>query len=133
MDGVPIDGWLSPADSDKLIIHNHFLPGNRYGYPGQLPQFGGLGIRNFGMSGAGNGDTVGIGLLEYRDVVGSVRYAKSRPDTGSKTTFLLSVCLGADSTCVAMARHPEEFEHIRSSTPSRSTSPRSSLRCTTTR
>ena len=30
------------------------------------------------------------------------------------TTFLLSVCLGADSTCVAMAKHPEEFEHIKS-------------------
>lgn len=64
------------------------------------------------MSGAGNGDTVSIGLLEYRDVVGSVRYAKSRPDTGSMTTFLLSVCLGADSTCVAMARHPEEEKKL---------------------
>jgi len=30
------------------------------------------------------------------------------------TTFLLSVCLGADSTSVAMAEHPEEFEHIKS-------------------
>lgn len=30
------------------------------------------------------------------------------------TTVLLSVCLGAGSTCVAMAKHPEEFEHIRS-------------------
>ncbi len=57
---------------------------------------------------------MGIGLLEYRDVVGSVRYAKSRPDTADMTTFLFSVCLGADSTCVAMAKHPEEFEHISS-------------------
>lgn len=32
----------------------------------------------------------------------------------SMTTFLLSVCLDADSTCVAMATHPEEFEHIKS-------------------
>ncbi|MFJ3641040.1 alpha/beta hydrolase family protein [Streptomyces sp. NPDC090108] len=138
MDGVPLDGWFIPADSDRLIIHNHFLPGNRYGYPGQLPQFGSLGgfevdflkeyralhdagynilcydIRNFGLSGAANGDTVGIGLLEYRDVIGSVWYARSRPDTGSMTTFLLSVCLGADSTCVAMALHPGEFEDIES-------------------
>lgn len=43
MDGVPLEGWFIPADSDKLIIHNHFLPGNRYGYPGHLPEFGGLG------------------------------------------------------------------------------------------
>jgi hypothetical protein len=107
MDGVPLEGWFIPADSDKLVIHNHFLPGNRYGYPGHLPEFGGLGgfevnflpeykalhdagynilcydIRNHGLSGSGNGDTVGIGLLEYRDVIGSVRYAKSRPDTAS--------------------------------------------------
>jgi uncharacterized protein len=26
MDGVSHDGWFIPADSDKLIIHNHFLP-----------------------------------------------------------------------------------------------------------
>ena len=43
MDGVPLEGWFIPADSDRLIIHNHFLPGNRYGYPGHLPEFGGLG------------------------------------------------------------------------------------------
>ncbi|WP_202486582.1 hypothetical protein [Streptomyces sp. SID4985] len=110
MDGVPLDGWFIPADSDRLVVHNHFLPGNRCGYPGQLPQFGGLGgfevnflpefkalhdagynilaydLRNFGLSGAANGDTVGIGLLEYRDVVGSVRYAKSRPDTAAMDT-----------------------------------------------
>lgn len=138
MDGVPLDGWFIPADSDRLIIHNHFLPGNRCGYPGQLPRFSGLGgfevnflpeykalhdagynilaydIRNFGLSGAANGDTVGIGLLEYRDVIGSVRYAKSRPDTAGMDTVLLSVCLGADSTCVAMAKHPEEFEDVKS-------------------
>ncbi|BBY06675.1 hypothetical protein MNVI_19930 [Mycobacterium noviomagense] len=26
MDGVPLEGWFIPADSDKLIIHNHFCP-----------------------------------------------------------------------------------------------------------
>ncbi len=71
-------------------------------------------MSNHGLSGSRNGGTAGIGLLEYRDVIGSVRYAKSRPDTASMTTFLLSVCLGGDSTCIAMAKHPEEFEHIKS-------------------
>lgn len=137
MDGVPLEGWFIPADSDKLIIHNHFLPGNRYGYPGHLPEFGGLGgfevnflpeykalhdagynilaydIRNHGMSGQGNGGIVGIGLLEYRDVIGSLRYAKSRPDTKNMKKALLSVCLGADSTAVAWSKHPEEFDEIR--------------------
>jgi hypothetical protein len=43
MDGVPLEGWFIPADSDKLIIHNHFPLGNRYGYPEHLPEFGGVG------------------------------------------------------------------------------------------
>lgn len=136
MDGVPLEGWFIPADSDKLVIHNHFLPGNRYGYPGHLPEFGGLGgfevsflpeykalheagynvlaydIRNHGLSGQGNGGTAGIGLLEYRDVIGSLRYAASRADTRDMRKVLLSVCLGADSTAVAWSKHPEEFAEI---------------------
>ena len=136
MDGVPLEGWFIAADSDRLVIHNHFLPGNRYGYPGHLPEFGGLGgfevnflpeyralhdagynvlaydMRNFGLSGQGNGGIAGIGLLEYRDVIGSLRYAASRPDTSSMSKVLLSVCLGADSTAVAWSKHPEEFSEI---------------------
>jgi hypothetical protein len=118
MDGVPLEGWSIPADSDRLVIHNHFLPGNRYGYPGHLPEFGGLGgfevsflpeyralhdagynilaydLRNHGLSGQGNGGIAGIGLLEYRDVIGSLRYAAARPDTQDMNKVLLSVCLG---------------------------------------
>jgi hypothetical protein len=41
MAGVPLDGWFIPADSDRLIIHNHFMPGNRYD------------LRNHGLSGTG--------------------------------------------------------------------------------
>jgi hypothetical protein len=43
MDGVALEGGFIPADSDRLIIHNHFLPGNRYGYAGHLE-----GLRDFG-------------------------------------------------------------------------------------
>lgn len=138
MDGVALEGWFIPADSDKLVICNHFMPGNRYGYPGHLepwqnfggfevnflPQYKALhdagynvlvyDIRNHGLSGTGNGGTVGIGLLEYRDVIGSVRYAKSRPDTADMRISLLSVCLGCNSTMVAMDKHPEEFAHMKS-------------------
>ena len=113
------------------------MPGNRYGYPGHiepytdfggfevsfLPQYKALhdagynvlcyDLRNHGLSGTGNGGTVGIGLLEYRDVIDSVRYAKSRRDTADMTTDLLSVCLGGNSTIVAMAKHPEEFADVK--------------------
>lgn len=136
MDGVPLEGWFIPADSDRLIIHNHFSPGNRYGYPGHLPEFGRFGgfevnflpayrglheagynvltydMRNHGMSGFGNGGICTVGITESRDVIGSLRYAASRPDTGSMKQALLSVCMGANSTAVAWAKHPSEFAEI---------------------
>jgi hypothetical protein len=137
LDGVPLEGWFIPASSDRLVICNHFMPGNRYGYAGHLEPWTGFGgfevnflpqykalhdagynvlaydLRNHGLSGTGNGGTVGIGLLEYRDVIGSVRYAATRADTAGMKTALLSVCLGCNSTMVAMSRHPEEFRHIK--------------------
>jgi hypothetical protein len=70
-------------------------------------------IRNHGLSGQGNGGIAGIGLFECRDVIGSLRYAKSRKDLASLTTGLYSRCMGANSTMVAMGRWPEEFAHIK--------------------
>lgn len=137
MDGVTIEGWFIPADSDRLIICNHPMPCNRYGYPGHLEpwtNFGGFEVnflpeyevlhdagyniltydmRNHGRSGTGSGGVNGHGVLEYRDVVGSMRYAKSRPDTKNMKTVLYSRCLGANATIVGMQKHPQEFEHIR--------------------
>jgi hypothetical protein len=84
MDGVSLEGWFIPAKSDRLTICNHFMPGNRYGYPGHMDpwkNFGGFEVnflpgykalhdagfnilaydlRNHGLSGSGNGGLVGI-------------------------------------------------------------------------
>nr|WP_315242232.1 twin-arginine translocation signal domain-containing protein [uncultured Flavobacterium sp.] len=138
MDGVTIEGWFIPADSNKLIICNHPMPCNRYGYPGHLEpwtNFGGFEVnflpeykilhdagyniiaydmRNHGRSGMGSGGVNGHGVLEYRDVIGSLRYAKSRKDTKKMKTALYSRCLGANATIVAMHKHPEEFKDIKS-------------------
>jgi hypothetical protein len=137
MDGVTIEGWFIPGASDKLIICNHPMPCNRYGYPGHLDpwkDFGGFEVnflpeykvlhdagyniiaydlRNHGRSAMGSGGVNGHGVLEYRDVIGSMRYAKSRPDTKSMRTALYSRCLGANATIVGMKKHPEEFAHIK--------------------
>lgn len=99
LDGVPLEGWFIPADSDRLVIANHPMPCNRYGFLGHLPQWGCFG---------------GHGTLEYRDVIGSLRYAKSRAETADMKTALLSRCLGANFTIVGMKRHPNEFTHVRS-------------------
>lgn len=138
LDGIILEGWFIPAkDSDKLIIANHPMPCNRYGYPGHLPgftQFGGFecnflkdykrlhdagynvlcyDLRNHGRSSAGSGGICGIGQLECRDVVGSVQYARSCPDTAGMKIGLLSRCLGANATIVAFSRFPEYFIDIK--------------------
>lgn len=137
MDGVPLDAWFIPADSDKLLIINHPMTCNRYGFPGHLEpyqnMFGGFEVnflpelkhlheagyniltydlRNCGLSGQGNGGFSGLGLLEARDVVGSVRFAKSHPAMSQMRTSLFSRCMGGNSTIIAMDFWPEEFEHI---------------------
>jgi hypothetical protein len=138
MDGVPLEGWFIPADSDRLVVANHPMPCNRYGFPGHLEQWGYFGgfevnflpqykalhdagynviaydLRNHGRSGMGSGGINGHGTLEYRDVIGSLRYAKTRLDTQDMKTALLSRCLGANATIVGMKRHPNEFTHIKS-------------------
>lgn len=137
MDGVTIEGWFIPAASDRLVICNHPMPCNRYGYPGHLEpwkNFGGFEVnflpeyralhdagynilaydlRNHGRSGMGSGGVNGHGVLEYRDVVGSLRYAKGRRDTSGMRTALYSRCLGANATIVGMKKHPGEFSHVR--------------------
>ncbi|WP_421724321.1 alpha/beta hydrolase family protein [Bauldia sp.] len=138
MDGVMLDGWLIPAaGSDKLVICNHFIGANRYGYPGHLEPWTGQGgfevnflgaykalneagytvlaydLRGHGHSASGAGDITGVGAIEWRDVVGSVRYAKSRHDIATMKVALHSLCMGCNSTFIAMEKHPEEFDHIR--------------------
>jgi len=138
LDGIPLEAWFIPAQSDKLLIVNHPMTCNRYGFPGHLPpwntMFGGFEVnflpelkhlhdagyniltydlRNCGMSGEANANTSGLGLLECRDVVGSIRYAKSRQDLAAMKTGLFSRCMGGNSTIIAMAKWPDEFAHIR--------------------
>jgi len=51
-------------------------------------------------------------LLEWCDVVGSLRYAQGRKDLSAMATGLYSRCMGGNSTIIAMAEWPDEFTHI---------------------
>lgn len=148
MDGITIEGWFIPGKSDRLIICNHPMPCNRYGYPGHLhpwKNFGGFEVnflpeykllheagyniltydmRNHGRSGTGSGGINGHGVLEYRDVIGSLRYALSRGDTKNMKVALYSRCLGANASIVGMHKHPEEFNHIKTMIALQPVSPR---------
>ncbi|PRX90015.1 alpha/beta hydrolase family protein [Allonocardiopsis opalescens] len=141
-DGVPLEAWYIPCPgSEKLVIANHPLNFNRYGYPSHLDpwrSFGAAGgntfevdymadyrilhdagyhvltydFRNQGQSGAGNGGVGGQGFMA-RDVVGSLRFARSDARTRGLAIGLFSRCQGANASMYAMHRSPGEFADVR--------------------
>jgi pimeloyl-ACP methyl ester carboxylesterase len=140
-DGVPLEGWFIPADSDRLVILNHPMAFSRAGLPTTMEPWRSIwgpsgntedvnfisdykilhdagynvltyDLRNFGLSGAANGGAVTSGLLEARDVIGSIRYARQRGDTAAMRTALFSRCLGANSTIAAMRSGPSAFDSV---------------------
>lgn len=138
MDGVPLEAWFIPAnDSDKLIICNHPMTMNRYGFPGHLEpwaQFTDVvvelchiykalhdagyniltyDLRNHGRSGSANGSVCGVGLLEYRDVVGAMQYVQSHDKLKNMTVGLFNPCAGGNAAMVAMSKHPEFFTDVK--------------------
>lgn len=70
-------------------------------------------LRNFGHSGTANGGLTSGGIFESRDVVGSLNYARSRPDLKDAKIALFSRCLGANATFFAMQRAPQAFARVR--------------------
>ncbi len=139
-DGVPLEGWFIPCPgSNKLIIANHPMTFSRAGHPSHLEPwksiFGATGntievnfvpdfkvlhdagynviaydLRNFGHSGPANSGAVSAGRFEARDVVGSLVYARSRPDTKDMIIGLFSRCLGCTSSFWAMHKFPQFFK-----------------------
>jgi uncharacterized protein len=137
-DGVPLEGWFIPAaGSDKLVIANHPMGFTRSGLPAHREPWhsawaaSGNGfevdltpdytilhdagynvlaydLRNHGLSGAANGGISSSGIFEARDVVGSLTYARSRPDTRDMAIGLFSRCLGCTGIGFAL-RNPREW------------------------
>jgi len=142
-DGVPLEAWFIPASgSRKLIIANHPLGFSRSGIPTHLQPWHGdwaasgngfevdlvpdykilhdagynvlaYDLRNHGMSSAANGGVTTHGFTEGRDVVGSLEYVRTRPDTRDMIIGLFSRCMGGVSTFAAMTRFPEAFDGVR--------------------
>ncbi|WP_329256008.1 hypothetical protein OG417_15580 [Actinoallomurus sp. NBC_01490] len=142
-DGTPLEGWFVPAEgADTVVIVNHPRWFSRSGLPSHLepwrsahaatgndvevdfvPDIAILhaagyhvlayDLRNFGLSGAANGGLTTGGNFESRDVIGSLRYARSRPELRDAKIALFSRCLGANATLFAMERAPREFADVR--------------------
>lgn len=86
IDGVTLEGWFIPADSDRLVICNHPMPCNRYGYPGHLEprtDFGGFEV-NFLPEYKVLHDA-GYNILTYDDFTMPPSYVQTIYDTISAT------------------------------------------------
>lgn len=131
LDGINLSGWYIQSDnSDKIVIFNHFLGGNK---AGALPHkdWGNIAVdfipiykhlidagynvltydmRNHGESDVYDDGKLGLTHVEYQDIVASVRYAKEHHP--EKKMYLYSQCYGTVATMRAMEKHPKDFKDI---------------------
>ena len=137
-DGVTIKGWFIPAESDRIIISNHFSPGNRYGFAGHMegldfaggfevnfiPRYKALhdagyniltyDLRSHGKSGESEEKISGVGYFEWQEVLASIEYVRTREETSDMEISLFSMCMGANATVNAMEKSPGSFTDIKS-------------------
>ena len=131
LDELTLKAWYIPSkDSNKMVIFNHFMLGNR---AGAVPHkdWGNVGVdfmpiykhlveagynvftydlRNHGESDLYKGGKLGLTHIEYQDAVASIRYVKNRfPEM---EYYLYSQCYGAVSTMRAIEKNPKDFGNI---------------------
>lgn len=110
-DGVRLSGWLALASSHApTIILAHGFKGTRVQMlPWARFLYGaGYNVLLFDDRGCGASDGWGIalGASESNDVIGAVRYLRSRPDIANPRFGALGISLGAGSVLLAAAREP---------------------------
>ncbi len=137
-DGVIIRGWLIPGNLDKLIIMTHVGGLTKYGSTVAYKNLTKLyykevqflntakhlhnqgysvlmfDFRNHGESDASsNKGIAGVGLEEYKDVVGAMNYIQKRDDLKNMPVGFVSFCMGANSTIIAMSKVPNAFKNVK--------------------
>jgi len=110
-DGVPIQAWWLPARApgSGTVI---FAPTGEYTRQVLLPRSaflvqGGYNVLVFDLRGHGEsgGRFISPGLVEKRDVLGAIRYVRTRGERGSIALF--GVCTGGVASLFAAAESPE--------------------------
>ncbi|UDQ99463.1 alpha/beta hydrolase [Lentisphaerota bacterium WC36G] len=132
---LKLKGWFIPANSNLLIISNHFSPGNKYGYPGHLKEFqnpageinalprykalhdAGYNILTYDARGHGESPddkdgVIGLGQKEWEEVVASIEFAQSDDRMRYMKIGMINVCMGANCAMIAMKKRPDLFEKI---------------------
>lgn len=110
-DGVPIKAWWLPAPvpaRGTVII----TPGGDHTRQVMLPRsvflvHGGYNVLAIDLRGHGEsgGQVISPGLLEKRDVLGAIRYVRSRGERGP--IALMGVCVGGVASLFAAADSPD--------------------------
>jgi pimeloyl-ACP methyl ester carboxylesterase len=131
LDGIKLSGWHIPGASPSTVIVTHPFPFNKHGFnikqQGILPLFdvdvdllktaeaihaAGYTVlmfdfRNHGASGPG---ITGVGLYEWKDVGGALRYAEAH---GAEDIGFVSFCMGANATITAMNKGRTYITRVR--------------------
>jgi uncharacterized protein len=137
-DGVDIKGWLIPGTQNKIIVMTHVGGLTKYGstvaYKNPTKLYNKeiefvktaahlhragywvlmFDFRNHGESGPDpNRGIAGVGLKEYQDVVAALNYINTRENLKTMPVGLVSFCMGANSTIIAMSKAPEAFKNVK--------------------
>jgi uncharacterized protein len=137
-DGVKIKSWLIPGSLKKLIILTHVGGLTKYGSTTAYKNLTKLynkevqflktaehlhkagywvmmfDFRNHGESASDpNKGIAGVGLNEYKDVVGALDYIAGSEDLKDMPVGFVSFCMGANSTIIANSKAPEAFKNVK--------------------
>jgi esterase/lipase len=136
LDNLSIRGWLIPGttNKDKVIIISHPFPFNRHGFISKNQGFPPLAFkdvdllksaqafnregytvlmldfRNHGESDAG---ITAVGLNEYQDTAGAVRFIEQHPEYHNAKIGLVSFCMGADASIIAFSKAKEVMQNVK--------------------
>lgn len=133
-DGLDLKGWFIPGDPRRIALVTHPMYCNRHGFLVRnksifmatqtdieilltvkaLHRVGFsvlcFDFRNHGESQAG---LTGVGLNEYQDVLGAVDFLQEHKGLEQADLALISLCMGANATIIALSKAPERFVRAR--------------------
>jgi uncharacterized protein len=136
LDNLTIKGWLIPGSNhnDKVLVITHPFPFNRHGFLSKNQGFPPLAFKDvdllkaaqafhqkgyailmmdFRNHGESDSAITGVGLTEYQDTAGAVRYLKQHPNYRQAQIGLVSFCMGADASIIAFSKAKEIMQDVR--------------------